>query len=108
MLRESHSKPPSKYHEVGISSSSAYNFHALQSFLFCVVQKVSANMKQTLDQILSAAQSKGTSSSKINGFHQEKTGLKILVVGAGIGGLTAAIALRQQGHEVLVSALNLT
>ncbi|OJD39839.1 fad binding domain protein [Diplodia corticola] len=28
--------------------------------------------------------------------------LKILVIGAGIGGLTAAIALRQQGHEVEV------
>ncbi|EON67986.1 hypothetical protein W97_07132 [Coniosporium apollinis CBS 100218] len=28
--------------------------------------------------------------------------LKILVVGAGIGGLTAGLALRQQGHEVLV------
>jgi hypothetical protein len=28
--------------------------------------------------------------------------LKILVIGAGIGGLTAAIGLRQQGHEVVV------
>lgn len=28
--------------------------------------------------------------------------LKIIVVGAGIGGLTAAVALRQQGHEVIV------
>ncbi|KAF7588819.1 hypothetical protein BBP40_005173 [Aspergillus hancockii] len=27
-------------------------------------------------------------------------GLKVLIVGAGIGGLAAAIALRQQGHEV--------
>ena len=35
-------------------------------------------------------------------------GLKILIVGAGIGGLTAAIGLRKQGHEVLVSkTLNL-
>jgi monoamine oxidase len=29
-------------------------------------------------------------------------GLKILIIGAGIGGLSAAIALRGQGHEVEV------
>ena len=29
-------------------------------------------------------------------------GLKILIAGGGIGGLTAAIALRKQGHEVKV------
>lgn len=28
--------------------------------------------------------------------------LKVLVIGAGIGGLSAAIALRQQGHQVEV------
>lgn len=28
--------------------------------------------------------------------------LKILIAGAGIGGLTAAVALGQQGHEVTV------
>lgn len=31
--------------------------------------------------------------------------LEILVVGAGIGGLTAAIALRNQGHNVQVLVL---
>ncbi|KAJ6029972.1 uncharacterized protein N7446_000965 [Penicillium canescens] len=30
----------------------------------------------------------------------ETQGLRVLIVGAGIGGLTAAIALRQQGHRV--------
>jgi hypothetical protein len=33
---------------------------------------------------------------------EQKSGLKILIVGAGIGGLTAAIALRKQGHHVQI------
>lgn len=34
-----------------------------------------------------------------------ESGLRVLVIGAGIGGLTVAIALRQQGHHVEVCPL---
>ncbi|KAJ5485532.1 hypothetical protein N7539_005520 [Penicillium diatomitis] len=37
---------------------------------------------------------------QVNGEATTSGGLRILIVGAGIGGLTAAIALRQQGHRV--------
>ncbi|KAJ9653757.1 hypothetical protein H2198_007104 [Neophaeococcomyces mojaviensis] len=41
----------------------------------------------------------------MNGIHtndEGQTGLKIIIVGAGIGGLSAAISLRKQGHDVVV------
>lgn len=46
----------------------------------------------------------GANGSVTNGFHEPESGLKILVVGAGIGGLSAAIGLRQQGHTVHVKS----
>ena len=33
---------------------------------------------------------------------EAKTPLKILIMGAGIGGLTAAAALRKEGHDIQV------
>ncbi len=39
----------------------------------------------------------------VNGVNGKvNQGLKVIIAGAGIGGLTAAIALRQQGHHVEV------
>jgi 2-polyprenyl-6-methoxyphenol hydroxylase-like FAD-dependent oxidoreductase len=37
-----------------------------------------------------------------NGADPEIRPLKVLIVGAGIGGLTAAIALRNQGHDIQI------
>jgi NADPH-dependent 2,4-dienoyl-CoA reductase/sulfur reductase-like enzyme len=37
--------------------------------------------------------------------HPDIKPLKIVIIGAGIGGLSAAIALRRVGHDVTVSGL---
>lgn len=46
------------------------------------------------------AEMRGENASQTNGTTNESQHLKVIVVGAGIGGLTAAIALRQRGHHV--------
>ena len=45
------------------------------------------------------------SANKINGSDHDDASLKIIIVGGGIGGLTAAISLRRQGHEVDVGPM---
>lgn len=48
----------------------------------------------------------GRQATKMNGTTEHRSDrLKILIVGAGIGGLTAGLALRQHGHEVLVNQI---
>lgn len=42
------------------------------------------------------------SPSHVNGHDAEPRPLKVLIAGAGIGGLTAALALRQEGHECIL------
>lgn len=47
------------------------------------------------------------STNNVNGLDGHKSkGLSILVVGAGIAGLSAAIGLRKQGHYVQVSRMH--
>ena len=38
----------------------------------------------------------------VNGISHGQ-GLKVIIIGAGIGGLAAAINLAKQGHEIIVS-----
>lgn len=40
--------------------------------------------------------------------YMEERPLKVTIIGAGIAGLTAALALRKQGHEVTVRGQDLS
>ena len=76
----------------------------------------SCNMVGGNDEDASGPSANGTAShhAPVNGLSnghlengvgntEKKPGsLRVVIIGAGIGGLTAAIALRRQGHEVLV------
>lgn len=42
------------------------------------------------------------SPAQVNGLTPEPESLKVLIAGGGIGGLTAALALRQEGHECIL------
>jgi 2-polyprenyl-6-methoxyphenol hydroxylase-like FAD-dependent oxidoreductase len=57
--------------------------------------------RKTITVMAEALGEMANGANGING-HMKPASLRIVVVGAGIGGLTAAIALRQQGHEVVI------
>lgn len=58
-------------------------------------------MSNTLAELNGANHANGANGINVNEHHQTH-GLRVLVVGAGIAGLSAAIGLRKQGHQVEV------
>lgn len=66
---------------------------------------MSKNLDDTTSLTMNSTHANGVGHANGKSHHalSEPTRLKVIIAGGGIGGFTAAIALRQQGHDVEVS-----